>query len=153
MLPCTSDSRQAKQLSLIAYKWAAAWGADTPTAWLALYAPNAIYIDHAFQIRRSGDTILKRHWEIWRRSIPHFVMDIERIDFTDRPNAISIRTVNKGKLENDLPSKKASGKPFVFRGVVDFVVNDEGLIESLEEWYTWDFGEGKDVKDYHSLLD
>jgi hypothetical protein len=63
----------------------------------------------------------------------------------------SIRTINKGTSVNDLPSKKASGKKFVFRGVVDFQVNGEGLIKSVEEWYSWDFGEGKDVTEFHSL--
>jgi hypothetical protein len=63
----------------------------------------------------------------------------------------SIRTINKGTLLNDLPSKRASGKKFIFRGVVDFKVNNEGLIENIEEWYTWDFGEGADVSGYHTL--
>jgi len=25
------------------------------------------------------------------------------------------------------------------------------LIDSVNEWYTWDFGEGREVRDYHSL--
>jgi hypothetical protein len=65
--------------------------------------------------------------------------------------SFSIRTINKGTFLNDLPSKKASGKKFTFRGVVDFRVNREGLIENIEEWYSWDFGEGKDVADFHTL--
>ena len=69
----------------------------------------------------------------------------------DETVAFSIRTTNKGSFVNDLPSKKASGKKFVFRGVVDFQVNGEGLIKSVEEWYSWDFGEGKDVTEFHSL--
>jgi len=80
-------------------------------------------------------------------------MEIERFDVPKdgEGKAASIRTINRGTFEKDLPSKKASGKPFVFQGVVDFTVNGEGLIDSVNEWYTWDFGEGREVRDYHSL--
>jgi hypothetical protein len=101
-----------------------------------------------------------RHWEIWRTAIPDFTMEVEHFHIPqkkesgideDETVAFSIRTTNKGSFVNDLPSKKASGKKFVFRGVVDFQVNGEGLIKSVEEWYSWDFGEGKDVTEFHSL--
>lgn len=82
-------------------------------------------------------------------------MEIERFDGSKGAGqdggSFSVRTINRGTLLKDLPNKKASGKKFVFRGVVDFKVNGEGLIESVEEGYTWDFGEGRDVKDYHTL--
>jgi hypothetical protein len=109
---------------------------------LALYSPNGTYIDYAFQSRRSVPELLKRHWGIWRKSNPDFVMEVERFD--PPPNRLkegettsfSIRTINKGTFSNDLPSKKASGKYFIFRAVVDFRINREGLIETIDEWYT-----------------
>lgn len=83
--------------------------------------------------------MLKRHWELWRTSIPDFVMEAEHLHIPQRDIGLdgsaestltfSIRTINKGTMLNDLPSKKASGKKFIFRGVVDFKVNSEGLIE------------------------
>ena len=80
-------------------------------------------------------------------------MGVERFEPGRDERHFSIRTVNRGTFEKDLPSKKASGERFSFRGVVDFAVNGEGKIEYVEEWYTWDFGEGRDVKEYHSLED
>jgi len=148
----------SQELYSLACCWASAWGGSGPADWVALYTPNATYTDHAFQIRRTGTALLERHWHIWRTAIPDFVMEIERFNIPmevkpDVENMLtfSVRTINRGTLLRDLPSKKASGKEFVFRGVVDFKVNGDGLIENIEEWYTWDFGEGRDVKDYHSL--
>jgi len=65
-------------------------------------------------------------------------MEVERIDVPKdgKGKAASLRTINRGTLEKDLPSKKASGKSFVFQGVVDFTVDDDGLIDSVNEWYT-----------------
>ena len=49
----------------------------------------------------------------------------------------SFRTINKGTWKNDLHVHKASGKSFVFIGVIDMVIErDSGLIEELDEWYT-----------------
>ena len=49
----------------------------------------------------------------------------------------SFRTINKGTWKEDLLVHKASGKRFVFVGVIDLVVEKEsGLIRGLEEWYT-----------------
>ena len=148
-----------EQLKSIAVRWTAAWGGSNAADWVALYAPTATYIDHAFQIRRTGSAVLTCHWEIWRTSIPDFVMEVEHFHVPQKDAAVdgaesptfSIRTINKGTFLNDLPSKKASGKKFVFRGVVDFKVNQEGLIENIEEWYSWDFGQGKDVAAFHTL--
>jgi hypothetical protein len=66
----------------------------------------------------------------------------------------SIRTINRGTFLNDLPRKKASGKKFSFRGVVDFVIGeDNGLIEEVNEYYSWNFDNGIDVSEYHTLED
>ena len=59
-----------------------------------------------------------------------------------------------GTFVNDLPSKKASGKPWVFRACVDLVVNlNDGLIEDVEEWYSYNFERSTSVSDYHSKVD
>jgi hypothetical protein len=64
----------------------------------------------------------------------------------------SIRTINRGTFLVDLPSRKASGKKFTFSGVVDFIIDEEsGLIELLNEWYTSEFGSGKEIPEYHTL--
>lgn len=66
----------------------------------------------------------------------------------------SFRTTNKGTLLNDLPSKKASGKTFSFSGVVDLTINEStGLIELVNEWYSWNFDNSKDALEYHTLGD
>lgn len=152
----------SKQLFDLATRWTAAWGGNNSTDWVALYTPKATYIDHAFQIRRTGSDILRRHWDNWRTAIPDFTMEMEGFyvplkegggDAADKAETVmfSVRTVNKGTFVKDLPIKKASGRKFIFRGVVDFRVNRAGLIETIEEWYSWDFGEGKDVTEFHSL--
>jgi hypothetical protein len=64
----------------------------------------------------------------------------------------SFRTINKGIFTNDLPNKRASGKTFEFRGVIDVVI-EGGLIKELNEWYSWNFDNSKEVAQYHSLAD
>jgi hypothetical protein len=147
-----------RQSSSVPHRWAAAWSFPDPSIWLSLYTPTATYIDHAFQIRRSGTPILRRHFDIWRTSIPDFVMEVEQ-SAGEEPlpggrRKYSIRTINRGTFLKDLPSAKASGKTFSFRGVVDLVVREEdGLIEEVHEWYSSNFGNSKDVAEYHTLED
>ena len=43
----------------------------------------------------------------------------------------TFRTHNTGTFVNDLVKRKASGKKFWFLGVVDFVVDQQGKIESV----------------------
>ena len=63
---------------------------------------------------------------------------------------VIFRTDNKGTLVNDLPRKKASGKPFFFRGVVEVVVEEaSGLIDELEEWYSHNFELAASLDDYN----
>jgi len=157
--------REAQSKS-IAQRWAAAWSDPDPSAWLALYTPTATYIDHGFQITRSGKPILKRHFELWRNSIPDFVMQVDDSygqwwSLGGAGDALpagkyrfSVRTVNSGTYLKDLPSKKAFGDKFSFRGVVDFVIDAEaGLIEEVDEWYSLNFDKATDVKNYHTLED
>lgn len=148
----------------IAHRWTAAW--STPpdeAAWLSLYHPTAVYIDHAFQIRRAGTSMLARHFHIWRTSMPDFVTEVTHLT-TESPTSstqpvlpegkyrCSFRTLNSGTFLHDLPSRKATGKKFSFQAVVDLIVREEdGLIEEVNEYYTSTFD--KDVSNFHSLED
>lgn len=61
-------------------------------------------------------------------------------------------TDNKGTMEKDLPSRKATGKPFLFKGVVEFVVDEKsGLIEEVEEWYCSNFERARSVEQDYNL--
>ena len=65
---------------------------------------------------------------------------------------IIFKTDNEGTLSNDLPRKKASGKPFLFKGVVEFVVDEaSGLIEEVEEWYCSNFESARNVEEDYNL--
>ena len=114
-----------------------------------------MYIDHGFFIRRKGIPILKRHFELWKTSVPDFVMEVEsKLPATskDGKRFCSFRTINKGTFLNDLVVKKASGEKFLFRGAVDLIIDEEtGLIETLNEWYSWKFENSTDVSGYHTL--
>lgn len=154
-LRAIADNAAAQDLASLPRRWAAAWSEKDPCAWLSLYTPTATYLDHSFFVRRTGISILKRHIEIWKQSIPDFTMEVQSempVTSKDGKELYSFRTINKGTLVNDLPSKRAFGKTFSFSGVVDFVV-DGGLIEEVNEWYSWDFDNSKDVTEYHTLDD
>lgn len=143
----------ATPTSDIPQKWASAWSGDSISAWQALYSPTAIYTDHAFQIVRQGRETLGLHWNIWRTAIPDFQLTIAETfpaeNLSDGKVRYSIRTNNSGTFVKDLPSRKARGRKFHFRAVVDLVVNAEGLIESVEEWYCSNFDEKESVEGYH----
>lgn len=83
-------------------------------------------------------------------------MKVEQIYVHDASSSsgeynVSIRTINKGTLVKDLPTKKASGKPFSFRGSVDLLITADGLIAEVNEYYSYGFHDGKDVTEYHTL--
>ena len=64
----------------------------------------------------------------------------------------AFRTDNAGTLENDLPRKKATGKPFNFKGVVEFIVDEaSGLVEQVEEWYCSNFELARSVEEDYNL--
>lgn len=139
-------------------RWAEAWSATPPNeaaaqAWQNLYSPSAVYTDHAFQITRKGRQTLKRHWEIWRTAMPDFVLTIAESTpsevLPDGRTRYSIRTNNNGTFTGEFPRRKASGNKFYFRAVVDLVVSKEGLIDSIEEWYTPNFDATNGVEQYH----
>ncbi|GKT83719.1 hypothetical protein Ct61P_01569 [Colletotrichum tofieldiae] len=59
------------------------------------------------------------------------------------------KTKNTGTFTHDLPRVKASGRSFWFPGVIEFIVrDDDGLIETINEWYTFKFDGVTSVNDY-----
>ncbi len=65
---------------------------------------------------------------------------------------VIFKTDNEGTLSNDLPRKKATGKEFLFKGVVEFIVDEEsGLIEEVEEWYCFNFELASSVEQHYNL--
>ena len=64
---------------------------------------------------------------------------------------VIFRTDNKGTLLKDLPRKKATGNPFLFKGVVEVVVDKAtGLIHELDEWYCSNFERATSVEDSYN---
>jgi hypothetical protein len=143
-------------------RWVAAWSTDDSGPWVAMYKPNGTYIDHAFQIRRSGHKTLQRHHDLWRTANPDFVMTLvpgSPIWWSSDTNeetgngSCSFRTINEGTFKNDLHRFKASGKKFEFRGVIDIVI-EGGLIKELNEWYSQTpFDSSQPLGKYHTLSD
>lgn len=146
MLTCAVSVAHTRE---IGNKWAAAWSQVETTVWTDLYADDATYTDYAFGFIRRGKEGLRQHFNIWRKSNPDFRMEVieaypgfvfRRSSLAEpgKPNLMkcSIRTKNTGTFTNGLPIMKASGKPFEFYAVVDFVVRvDNGKIVAVEEWY------------------
>jgi len=65
----------------------------------------------------------------------------------------SFRTINRGTNTANLPTHKATGKTFEFRGVIDMVI-EGGLIKELTEWYSQTpFDQTKPVEQFQSLSD
>ena len=65
---------------------------------------------------------------------------------------VIFKTDNQGTLSNDLPRKKATGKEFLFKGLVEFIVDEEsGLIEVVEEWYCSNFELARSVEQDYNL--
>ena len=159
-------------LKSVPERWAAAWSQDNSAAFAELFSPKAVYTDHAFQIIRGGPKTLAQHHNIWRSAHPDFELTIDdsrpilwQEDTITTPGAdtkdvwrTNFRTRNRGTFKGDLPrGRKATGKAFVFVGIVDAVVEKRtGLIVQLDEWYT---NNGFDEKgpgglaEYHDLRD
>lgn len=112
-----------------------------------------LYTDHAFQISRTGHKGIKSHTEIWKGSLPDFAVKEEHIWLEETlpgdKTRLVFRTVNTGTFVNDLPEIKATGRPFWFPGVVELIVrNQGGLIETIEEWYTFKFDNVASLDEY-----
>ena len=92
----------------IAQKWAGRWSTGTAAEFSAMYAEDAAYIDHAFCIARSGHEKIETHFNIWKTSIPDFVMEIERADTTEA--GVILRYVGRGTFIHDLPRVHGTGR-------------------------------------------
>ena len=114
-----------------------------------MYAPDGCYHDHAFKLIRTGRPILTKHRDYWLHANPDVVFELYR--FERLPEGCSIRYICRGKFVNDLPSMKATGKMFEFRGVVDFTVDEEGMIKRTDDFYSTGFGSSVPLEEYHSL--
>lgn len=142
-------------------QWAAGWSSKDPQPWLSMYSSRCKYIDHAFQIVRIGSKeTLPSHFDIWRTAHPDFKMTATTIyppvKEAEGKVKVIFRTDNEGTFENDLPrGRKATGKPFLFKGVVELVIDEKsGLIEVVDEWYSTNFERFTSVeKEYNSKED
>ena len=80
-------------------------------------------------------------------------------ELDDGRKGFTFRTHNTGTFVNDLVKRKASGKKFWFLGVVDFVVDQQGKIESVDGKFqcssgvikrlTWRYLDGLMIADSH----
>ncbi|KAI8184330.1 hypothetical protein K4K51_012631 [Colletotrichum sp. SAR 10_75] len=55
-------------------KWAAAWSANDSAAFAKLFAPQAMYTDHAHQLIT---TKLEDHHRVWRNANPNFKVIVD----------------------------------------------------------------------------
>jgi ketosteroid isomerase-like protein len=63
MSTVSSDS-----ITQIARRWVAAFAARDARAFAQNYSESAEYIDHAFQLRRTGRQSIEQHIELWTNS-------------------------------------------------------------------------------------
>ncbi|KAJ0137612.1 putative glucan endo-1,3-beta-glucosidase eglC [Fusarium oxysporum f. sp. albedinis] len=116
------------------------WSTQDPDAWEALYSPEAAYIDHAYLLNSKGKMAIRAHFDMVRHSIPDFIVSVERSwpsrELADGRVEYSFRTRNSGTFVNDFPTVKANGYQFSFPGAVDITVGADGLIQSVQEYYS-----------------
>ncbi|KAJ4191689.1 hypothetical protein NW759_016672 [Fusarium solani] len=139
--------------SSIISRWTEGWSASDQSDWIKLHTQDVSYTDHAFQICRKGHEGLKSHAGIWKGSLPDFNIEAETIWLEETlaggKTRLVFKTANKGTFVNDLPAIKATGEPFWFPGVVELIVrNEDGLIEEIDEWYTFKFDGVKSIDEY-----
>ncbi|KAJ3955778.1 hypothetical protein N0V92_007686 [Colletotrichum tropicale] len=135
-------------------KWAAAWSANDSAAFAKLFAPQAVYTDHAHQLIT---TKLEDHHRVWRNANPNFKVIVDpstpvwwtrdNADVDGKKTSCSFRTINTGNFMESLPRKVASGKNWSFVAMVHLSVED-GLITQLDEFYRDSFDEGVPVEQY-----
>ncbi|KAJ4263313.1 hypothetical protein NW762_006131 [Fusarium torreyae] len=127
--------------------------AQDQTEWVKLHTEDITYTDHAFQLWRNGHAGIKNHAKIWKGAIPDFKIEAKDIwleeSLAGGKTRLVCQTHNSGTFAYDLPGVKASGKAFWFPGVIDFIVRDEdGLIESINEYYTFIFHSVDSINGY-----
>ena len=136
-----------KSVEEISRRWVDSWAHPDAAAFAESYAETGEYIDHAFQIRRAGHEAIARHYKIWIGSVPNFEMQVEKFNVVGLQSMFSY--VGSGTFENDLPVLAATGTTFTYQGFVVLTVNEAGLIERTEEFYSTNFPSGVPFKDYN----
>ncbi|GJC80304.1 hypothetical protein ColLi_03142 [Colletotrichum liriopes] len=141
-----------KAVSIIS-RWTEGFSAPDPGEWVKLHAADVTYTDHAFQIQASTLAGIADHARVWNRAVPDFKIETDTVWLEERlpqgKTRLVFKTKNTGTFTHDLPRVKASGKSFWFPGVIEFIVrDDDGLIETINEWYTFKFDGVTSVNDY-----
>ncbi|KAJ0103829.1 uncharacterized protein J7T55_000456 [Diaporthe amygdali] len=132
-------------------RWAAAWSNNDSAAFAKLFAPQAVYTDHAYQLII---TKIENHHRGWRRANPNFkaILDpstpiwwAKDHSENDRKMSCSFRTIMTGTFSESLPSKPASGKDWCFSAMVHLAMED-GLITRCDEFYRDSFDMGVPIR-------
>jgi hypothetical protein len=136
--------------------FSAGWSSTDSTPFLKLFsdAEDVTLTDHGAQIvvPRSH---LHGHHQNWRHCHADFEVKVDHqfpvfwIDVDEaKGNAkVSFRTSNRGVFVNDLPRRKASGKPFHFTAVIDLII-EGGKIVKADEWLRIPFEDSVPVSEY-----
>jgi len=112
---------------------------------LKLYSPSIVWLDHAFQIRRTGRDAIAKLRQNWHRANADLVSSVKAIVPT--PQGAVLQLSVTGKFVGDLmPKRAASGKSFEYPACFVFGISGEGLIERVDEYYSmlWDEAVGED---------
>ncbi|EQB54905.1 hypothetical protein CGLO_05218 [Colletotrichum gloeosporioides Cg-14] len=109
-------------------KWAAVWSDNDSAAFAKLFAPQAVYTDHAHQLIT---TKLEDHHRVWRNANPNFKVIFDpstpiwwardNADNDGKKTSCSCRTINTGTFMESLPRKVASGKNWSFTAMVHLI--------------------------------
>jgi hypothetical protein len=129
--------------------WFLLWSEDDVKPWLAMYAQNATFLDHALQINRQGLVNIEDHFKIWRNALP----DAKAVFEGSWPGERLMRLRWTGTFLHDLPTIKAPGTMVNYPVRAEIIVRDDGLIEEAAEWYCANFWEVKPVSEYHRQED
>ncbi|MFF7777073.1 nuclear transport factor 2 family protein [Streptomyces tanashiensis] len=131
----------------ISRAWAESFSSGDARAFAQKYSEGAEYIDHAFQLRRTGRRSIELHYNLWIDSIADFEMKVDRIDVVGQRAFFSY--VGTGRFVKDLPRLAATGTSFTYEGVVILTVDDDGLVGRTEEFYSTNFPTGVPFENYH----
>lgn len=134
-------------------KWCEFWSESDPERWLAMYTPDATYLDHILQINRKGTANIREHFGHWRGALPDSKAVFEGAWPAEQLPGGRWRIIFKvrwtGTFSNDLEALKATGDKVNFPLRAEMIVRDDGLIEEAAEWYCLTFWTVKPVDDYH----
>ena len=123
-------------LEQVGRNWVAAWNSRDSEAFSRLYAPDGMYVDPSFGIRRVGRTLVRMHHEIWWKAVPDFVMTARHIHVAAR--SVIVEITAEGTFSGiDLcgGNMKATKKAFRGWSIAVLDVNDVGEITICREYY------------------